>query len=362
MAFKLTDDQTALRDALRDFIGEKVTAEYRRSRSSGAVESDPELWGGFQSLGLFELFAPDSESGVAELGIVAHELGRGVVPESLVDALVAGPYLFHHLLDETQRASLRSHFGIDFLNNVASGQARVGIALGSSARGGDIAERGRGEKKRIDGRYRFVGAPSDIDALVVDIEGNLGICDLRADPEQQVIVTPTELIDGTIKAGEIELRNVAICRLERKVAVEPILRLLRAAEMSGAVHRAVEMTVDYVKTRTQFGVPVGGFQAVQHRLADMYANAEALRALTLFAAWAADHSPDQLNLAAHAACRFACEVSGDIVEGAIQLHGGIGFTWEYDLHFFLRRVKALEALWRPGSEEHSALIEAARAG
>lgn len=362
MAFKLNDDQIALRDALRDFITERVTSEYRRSRAAGEVESDLELWNGFRRLGLFELFAPDSEAGVAELAIVAHELGRGVVPESLADALVAGPYLLHHILAAEEATKIREQFGVDFVDGVASGQLRIGVALGRAARLTDVSERSQGELTRLDGRCRFVGAPSDIDALVVDVQGTLAVCDLRGGNEQQVLAQSRHLIDGTTKAGDLELRNVTVCKVTGGEAVEPIVRILRAAEMSGAVQRAIEMTVEHVKTRTQFSVPVGGFQAVQHRLADMYANAEALRALTLFSAWAADHSPDQLPLAALAACRFACDVSGEIIEGAIQLHGGIGFTWEYDLHFLLRRVKALEALWRPSGEEHGALIEAARAG
>lgn len=362
MAFKLTDDQISLRDALRDFIAEKVTPEYRRTRASGAQESDPQLWNGFSSLGLFELFAADSEAGVAELAIVAHELGRGVVPEALVDALVVGPYFVHHVLDALQVAKLREHLGGDFVDGMAAGSIRASVAFGGGEGLSELVARGAGDQRRVDGLCRFVGAPSESKALLVGIAGEFAVCDLRTGHGQQVVVTPVHLIDGTMKVGNLQLRDVPASMLKKSESLEHILRVLRAAEMSGAVARAVEMTIEQVKTRKQFGVPVGGFQAVQHKLADMYANAEALRALTLFAAWAADNAPDQLPLAALAANRFACDVSGDIIEGAIQLHGGIGFTWEYDLHLFLRRVKALEALWRPSAEEHRALIEAARAG
>jgi alkylation response protein AidB-like acyl-CoA dehydrogenase len=254
------------------------------------------------------------------------------------------------------------HLGAEFIAGVRGGSRRVGLALNNGSAAAPLVERGRGETVRVDGTFHFVTAPGDIDALLVRGEAGMLLCDLTTGKEQSVEVAPTALIDATMKAGKVELKNAAALRLKSAERLPAIVRVLRAAEMSGAVTRAVEMTVDYVKTRKQFGVPIGGFQAVQHRLADMYANAEALRALTAFAAWSADRSRDQLELSSHAACRFACDVSGEIIEGAIQLHGGIGFTWEYDLHYFLRRVKAIEALWSPSETEHQAIIEAAHGG
>lgn len=362
MAFKLNTDQTALRETLRDFLTESITSEYRRSRAEGDLESDPKLWRGFQELGLFELFGADGGTGVAELALVAQELGRAVAPEALVDALVAGPYLLNHFLTEDMRGSVRAHFGEDFVVGVSGGDLRVGFALDGANPAASLTECRSGEIVRLDGTVQLVSAPGDLDGLIVRGHTGLLLCDLRASQEQQVVLTRRALMDGTIKAGDLELRNVRALQLGACATFLAVVRVLRAAEMSGAVARAIEMTVDYVKTRQQFGVPVGGFQAVQHRLADMHANGEALRALVAFAAWSADRSPDQLSLASPAALRFACDVSAEIVEGAIQLHGGIGFTWEYDLHYFLRRVKALQALWQPSGTDYIELIEAARLG
>ena len=117
----------------------------------------------------------------------------------------------------------------------------------------------------------------------------------------------------------------------------------------------VEATVEFVKTRKQFGVAIGGFQAVQHKLANMHLKTEAMRAMAHFASWSAEESKDQLTLASASALAFACEHAGTIVEDAIQLHGGIGFTWEFDLHLFLRRAKMLEILFAP-TKRHSELI------
>jgi alkylation response protein AidB-like acyl-CoA dehydrogenase len=122
------------------------------------------------------------------------------------------------------------------------------------------------------------------------------------------------------------------------------------------------MTAEYLKTRKQFGVAIGSFQAVQQKIADAYLSSEAASALAAFAAWAVDSSRNQVQFSARAALHFALENLPQVVESAVQLHGGIGFTWEYDLHLFLRRVKMFEALYRFTSDEEQGLLQAADAG
>jgi alkylation response protein AidB-like acyl-CoA dehydrogenase len=124
--------------------------------------------------------------------------------------------------------------------------------------------------------------------------------------------------------------------------------------------RVVEMTADYLKTREQFGVPVGAFQAVQQRIADAYAASESLGALCRFAAWSVVSSPEQRPLTARAAIAHAAEVGPTVCEAAIQVHGGIGFTWEYDLHLFLRRAKAIQAAFPMNAERVASLLDSAR--
>lgn len=130
--------------------------------------------------------------------------------------------------------------------------------------------------------------------------------------------------------------------------------LLLASEMCGVMKAAISMTVDYAKTRVQFGVPIGSFQAVAHPLADSHVKVEGLSSLTQFSAWAFDNSPSQSDLTAFSAWKFA-ETHGSLtVERAIQLHGGVGFTYEYPLHRYLRRAKVLEVL---GGDQSSNLLE-----
>jgi alkylation response protein AidB-like acyl-CoA dehydrogenase len=116
----------------------------------------------------------------------------------------------------------------------------------------------------------------------------------------------------------------------------------------------------HVADRKQFGVAIGSFQAVQHALADMHVWVEAMDSLALFAAWALDNSPEQREFAAAAATRIALQKGMFFLERAIQVHGGIGFTWEYDIHLYLRRLMLFRALLKPGAEQDSRLLALAR--
>ena len=136
-----------------------------------------------------------------------------------------------------------------------------------------------------------------------------------------------------------------------------MISVLRAAELTGICEAVVGRTVDYVKTRKQFDQPIGAFQAVQHKLADLHLDAESASALVSFAGWAADFSKDQFSLASTSALAHALEAAPRVVETAIQLHGGIGFTWEFDLHLYLRRVRSYSALYPLDQADFDKLLQ-----
>src|SRR5204863_2710735 len=123
------------------------------------------------------------------------------------------------------------------------------------------------------------------------------------------------------------------------------IEIALAAELVGVAQRTMEMAVEYAKERQQFGRPIGAYQAVSHRCAQMLLETEGARACTLYASWAADHEPDSLPLAASMAKAYAADAGWRVTASALQVHGGIGFTWEHDLHFFLKRGKANAYLW-----------------
>ena len=135
-----------------------------------------------------------------------------------------------------------------------------------------------------------------------------------------------------------------------------------AAELTGISQRTLEMAVDYAKERQQFGRPIGSYQAVSHRCAQMLMETENSRSATLYAAWTADAQPESLPLAASMAKAYASDAGPRVADAAIQVHGGIGFTWEHDLHFFLKRGRANAASFGDAKWHREQVADAVLAG
>jgi alkylation response protein AidB-like acyl-CoA dehydrogenase len=213
---------------------------------------------------------------------------------------------------------------------------------------------------------RFVSGAEDAKYMVLcgktaeEKEGSLYLLSLTGSKEQIVKRTAVPSLDLSRRYFDLELQNVAALQLgtESAKGVFQVHGAVVASELAGIAAKVVEMTVEYVKTRKQFNVPIGTFQAVQHKIADMYLQSEALRALSTFACWAAQHSQEQAQLSTLSALSFACEQAPLIAETAIQMHGGIGFTWEYELHLYLRRAKMVEMLYRASAESAAQIISA----
>ncbi len=172
----------------------------------------------------------------------------------------------------------------------------------------------------------------------------------RDAPGLSVRVLPS--IDETRKLCEVRLDAVEVPRAAllgplhdgwpalSRVVDRAIVAL--AAEMCGGAQRVLDMTVDYAKLRTTFGKPIGSYQGVKHKCADMLVDIENAKSLTYYAAWAADERLDELPLAASMAKAYASDAGRKVAAAGIQLHGGIGMTWEHDLQLYLKRAKASE--------------------
>jgi alkylation response protein AidB-like acyl-CoA dehydrogenase len=141
-------------------------------------------------------------------------------------------------------------------------------------------------------------------------------------------------------------------------AIAPIAVAI-AGELVGVAQRAMEMAVEYSKDRQQFGRPIGAYQAVSHRCAQMLLETEGARSATLYAAWTADHEPDSLQLAGSMAKAYASDAGWRVTASSLQVHGGIGFTWEHDLHFFLKRAKTDGHLFGSAREHRERVAELA---
>lgn len=347
---KFSAEQNELCDLIQRFFAEKITSEYLRSRVAAESPSDAALQQELDALGVYEGFTCEPPAfSVRELGVVAEACGRFLVPEPLVEQLIAGGVAFH-VLGATDRKVLET---------VSTGGGRGTIAYpGCCALSYDP------QSARISGTISWaLGIRSAAWLLgFVSTTNEIRVCAFRLD-QPGVTISKRSALDLTTTLHSIELDGVAGVILDQSssVGIEDLLEAIKASEVAGLCTRVIEMTVEYVKTRKQFGVPVGSFQAIQHLLANCYAKSEALTSLARFATWSAVHSPNQRHLTARAAVTEATQIGPAICEAAIQAHGGIGFTWEYDLHLYLRRAQAIRSAFSLSEVRARALIEAVAA-
>ncbi len=201
-----------------------------------------------------------------------------------------------------------------------------------------------------------------------EITAGIGTSELICDGEDAALFV---VLDG----GDAQLMEPGGAEVEPFVAIDPTRRFVRvsgegetlgpgaadrvrtaiAAEVLGVCQRALDMTLEYVKDRKQFGVPVGSFQAVSHRCAQMLLATESLRSVAYYAAWAAEADPERLPEAAALAAACAAEAGREVTASAIQAHGGIGFTWEADVHWLFKRAQ-LDSLLLGGSGRHRIML------
>lgn len=300
MNFDLDHDQRDFAAAARDFFAEQSSpADARRALDEGTAAAPGRK--ALADIGFYGITVPESAGGagqsVLDLAVVAEQGGRVLAGPSLVTAarvavLLAG--------DDTRLAGLADG-SVGYA--VVDGTAPV---LDAATADCFLARRG---------------------ADLVIAEGTVAL----GEP-----IDPTRGL-GTVTLGDTEV--VATDIGVRWEQAERVARVILAAEDLGAAARAVEMAVAYAKERAAFGRFIGSYQAIKHLLVDAYVGVEQLRSLVWWAAWTADESPDELPLAAAAAKASAAGVLERAAETLIQVHGGIGFTWEHDAHLYWRRAK-----------------------
>ena len=203
---------------------------------------------------------------------------------------------------------------------------------------------------RLDGEKVHVPDAGIADVLLVtaSVDGELGVFRVDAGAAG-LMVTPTPTIDGSRPEGSLTLTDTPATRLGAGDATDAIAAMVDRIAVAtvvdgvGAASRALEISVEYAKERQQFGVPIGTFQAVQHLCADMLRAVELGRAAAYYACWACDHaSPEERHRAATMALAFTCDELYAVGASAIQVHAGIGFTWEHDIHLFYKRLLTLQ--------------------
>jgi acyl-CoA dehydrogenase len=328
---KLSPDQVEFQDHVRSFFQERITSEYLRGWVAANKRGDAALLASLGELGVEEGFVgATAVFSTEELGILASECGRALLPYALSERLLADG-----VLPSLMTPSERSRFETEFKAERSTVAPNHCCAL-SLHEGAD----------RVDGHINWCAGCDDVGRVVAFADTKHGRrCVVFRVSETGVRVAPIESLDRTQGLSRVECASVPalVLSAETSQALEDALEAIKACEAAGICDRVIQMSVEYAKTREQFGKPIGSFQAIQQKLADAYASSEALSSLSRFAVWACCHAPDQRHLTARAAISMAADVAPKICETAIQCHGGIGFTWEYDLHLYLRRAKTLQA-------------------
>jgi alkylation response protein AidB-like acyl-CoA dehydrogenase len=314
MDFGLTDDQRQIQSTARELLSERARFERVRAHAEDRCFDDT-LWRelcelGWPGIAVSERYGGQG-LGCVELSILCEELGSTVAPVPFLPTVLAATVIEQAGSDEQRER---------WLPSLASGET-VG-ALGVLRDG--VAE-------------MVLGAPTA--RVLVLLDGGLARARVCEPTRDGVAVEPVDSIDPTRPAGRVSAPEGAGEALPGDVerAVDRALVAV-SSELVGVCGKALAMTVAYVKDRKQFGVPVGSYQAVSHRCAQMLLDTEKARSIAAFAAWAADADPARLGEAAAMAKAAASDAGVEVTTSAIQAHGGIGFTWEADVHWLYKRA------------------------
>jgi alkylation response protein AidB-like acyl-CoA dehydrogenase len=329
MHFAFTDEQAMIAETARAFFAEQATSERTRA-AMAATGVDEALWRAFTAeLGLAGVATPESEGGVGlgmiELAILAEEAGRHVAALPLlasvglaIPAILAGG-------SDGQKARL--------LSRLAAGEL---VASFAEAAPGTIWSDGV-----LTGSALHVPHGARADLFVVAIDDKALLIE-RDTPG--LAVTPLTSMDQTRPYARLDFGAVAAEPLADPAAALAAARrtgaLVLAADALGGAQACLDRTVAYAQERIQFGRAIGSFQAVKHRLADMMVGIEQARSAVYWTACAIDEGSDEADFAVLAAKAFACDTYSDAAGEMIQLHGGIGFTWEHDAHLFFKRARS----------------------
>lgn len=368
MDFEFDDDQRDLQAAAADILSKECPASYLRSVVDD--DHDPsDLWKTLCSLDWPGLAVPAEHGGVGltsvELAIVVEQLGYVGDPTPFVATTTQFVPFIVACGDDEQRSR--------FLGGVTAGVAGTVAIAGDTGRWGltgpPVTATRNGDEWVLEGTASFVVDGDRAEEIVVLASTDSGIQAFVV-PGDAVTATVMPAIDPSLHVATVDFAGVTVAD-DRRLAGRDVDRgIERAFEEAvggmammtvGACQRGLDMAIEYVKEREQFGVPVGSFQAVKHKVVDMHVAVERARALAYFAALTVATDDPRRSLAASMAKAAAGDAQRLVFQDGIQLFGGIGFTWENDVHLYLRRAKSAELLFG-GAAEHRAIVGAAVMG
>jgi len=372
MNFGFNEEQELLRNTARKFFENECGSDTVRRLMETPEGISAELWKKLAEQGWLGLIYPEQYDGtglgLVDLVVLMEEMGRAVAPGPYFSTVLLGGLAILEAGSDAQKK--------EWLPRIAAGDKRVTLAwMEPSAQlgpaGVTLTAVKRGETFTLSGTKLFVHDAHTADALVVAARTRPGAgadgVSLFLLPKGasglEVTLLPT--MDQTRKLCEVACSDVTVGADALLGAAgagwAPLSRVLdRAtvalcAEMCGGAQKVLDMTVEYAKIRQAFGRPIGSYQGVKHRAADMLVDVENSKSITYYAAWALDENSPEAPLAVSMAKAYVSDAYRRVAAAGIQLHGGIGFTWEHDLHLFLKRAKAGDPLLGSAAEQRAKL-------
>jgi alkylation response protein AidB-like acyl-CoA dehydrogenase len=365
MEFDLFKPQKLLQKSARDLFARACPAKRVRELMATETALDPELWSEVAEQGWLGIHLDEAAGGLGlglvDLAVVAEQMGRTCFPGPFLGTVWAATLI--------AAANSKSKY----LTPLAAGESRGAVALlesDASWNPSDVQMQASkaGADLKISGRKSFVSdaAVADVIVCVAKIGNELALLAVPA-KTPGVSIKPTAALDATRKLYDVAFEGVKVeaadvlavgdaarAALDRSMQVGA---LVVCADMLGGMQWILENTVEYAKTRQQFGKVIGSFQAVQHMCADMLLWTESARSAIYFAAWALDAEPANADRAVATAKIYTSDASREVANRGVQVHGGIGFTWEHDLQLYYKRSKASEILFGDASHHRAQLAD-----
>jgi alkylation response protein AidB-like acyl-CoA dehydrogenase len=345
--FELSDDQVALRDAASSLLDDACSIARVREVAATDHHLDDELWAAMAQQGWSGVERSVDTGGLGlglvEVAVLCEQLGRHLAPVPFAGTVVAHGALVAALTSGALEAGAATTLGDtdvgEWARRLSSGEATGAVAW--SRRADAVRARRDGDSTwRLHGRSDPVveGPEADLYVVFAETEGAPAVFAVVPADGSRPVSEPA--MDRTRALGWLDLDDRPALWLGDDRAADAVLdRAVAAvcAEMLGAADVVLAMTVQYAKDREQFGRPIGSFQAVKHRCADMLVDVEGMRSAAYYAAWAVGAGDPEASAAASAAKVWCSDAARRVMASGLQVHGGIGFTWEHDLHLFLKR-------------------------
>jgi alkylation response protein AidB-like acyl-CoA dehydrogenase len=356
MDFDLSKAQKLLQQSARDFFARECKPERVRELMATDTAFDDGLWRAMADQGWMGLVIPEEHGGLGlslvDLIAVSEEMGRACLPGPFLSTLWAAA-----LIDRAGSEGQRKQY----LEPIAAGDLKATVALlEADADWNPQAVQMRAEKDgrdyRLSGRKEFVTDAEVADVILCVGRSDDGLALLPVERGAQGLkITTTPGVDATRKLYSVEFEDVVAPEAnalafnprtqEAVEAATSVAIVALCAEMLGGMQWTLENTVEYAKTRQQFGKPIGIYQAVQHQCADMFLMTEGARSATYYAAWAVSENDPSAKLAVSVAKAYCSDAAREVGNRGAQVHGGIGFTWEHNLQLYYKRAKASEIMF-----------------